>query len=174
MQGAAQAFVDAVYLNCIPSVLQRKGIGELPNTESTVFNKVPKGEDTLFFRNAGSEEVYAIAGGTVALESRSLDECNVASYGIPVAGVFEVVEASITQPSYGFSEPIEGGRGFDGVVRRIFQKDQDGRRISVVLSGNEPGAPGTRSRFSTVLAFVSANEIENAPEANKGKEKQDD
>jgi len=43
-----------------------------------------------------------------------------------------------------------------GILFVTYSKQAGGRTVSVSLSGNDPGAPGMRSRFSTLGARVSA------------------
>jgi hypothetical protein len=45
-------------------------------------------------------------------------------------------------------------------VARKFESRADGILYTIVLSGNEPGAPGRMSRFSTLMATISSRPIE--------------
>jgi hypothetical protein len=82
--------------------------------------------------------------------------CEVSSYGPQVEDTFNRTSAALTKDGEGFSEvPNVGDDLPEKIFLRVFEKPEDGIVYEVVLSGNEPGAPGTMSRFSTLRATVS-------------------
>ena len=156
-QMEAQAFVDAVYRFCVPSVERGVPYEALELAETGVFRPVPEGERTVL--GDGREGFYWTEAGVVQVDNSSAGYCRVAAYGLPVNQMFDVVAMTITQPSHGFDESDQIPQP-PRMAMRAFEKSLGGDLITVVLTGNEPGAAGTLSRFSTLSASVSRGPLE--------------
>jgi hypothetical protein len=89
--------------------------------------------------------------GIVSIEEVG-GKCNVSAYGPPVAVTFAPIISALVGKSY-VAEPAQqtDPRSFYHTLKLT----AEGRTVVVGLGGNEPGAPGMRSRFSTVFAFIS-------------------
>ena len=158
VQEATQAFVDAVYLYCIQSIETEKPLDEISVTNATPIERAVKGESILG-RKVGETPTWKMVGGNVKIENHIGKRCTVSSFGLPVKGTYDIIGMAISQPSYGYN--MEEDRSAPPyIVRHNYTKDQEGYRYTIRLMGNEPGAPGTLSRFSTVLAYVYKAEIE--------------
>ena len=79
--------------------------------------------------------------------------CDVAAYGAPVESTFDIVVASLRTRGYELAPAVASQP--KSFMRDLSMKTATGRTVRVVLSGNEPGAAGTMSRFSTLLAMVT-------------------
>jgi hypothetical protein len=159
VQSVTQAFVDAVYQYCVPSVMSGTPLAEL-STEGR-----PQSLEAASANRAASlgGAAWAIAGvGEIVVlqEEPETPLCRVSAYGPPVAPVFGVLARILAQPTLGFVE-VETGRPFvPRTVARKFESRANGILYTIVLSGNEPGAPGRMSRFSTLMATISSRPIE--------------
>jgi hypothetical protein len=89
--------------------------------------------------------------GIVSIEEVD-GKCNVSAYGPQVEVTFAPIISALASKGY-VVEPMEQAdpRSFYHNLKLT----ADGRTVNVGLAGNEPGAPGMRSRFSTVFAFIS-------------------
>ena len=85
--------------------------------------------------------------------------CEVFAYGAPVKTTFDQVAALLTEDAMQYSEITDTGIELpEKTFFRVFEKTEEDIVYTVSLSGNEPGAPGTLSRFSTLHATVSFKE----------------
>jgi hypothetical protein len=152
IQSVIQGFVDAVYLYCLPYVLDDTAFSEdlHPQAPSQIIPASPRRA-----RNSTAASwVIAGLGEIVLLEGEAgHTQCRVSAYGPPVGPTFNVVQQRIEAPDLGFVETASD-TSTPRVVHKTFEMTRDGRRYSVSLNGNDPGAAGTRSRFSTLTATV--------------------
>jgi hypothetical protein len=151
-QKEAQAFVDAVYRLCVPAVESGNDFEELEIAGSGAFRPWKSGEQPLLGGSGPGH--YRTEAGVVQVDLTDGDNCRVDAYGLPVKQVFDVVSASITQPSVGYALSDNQLDDKPRTFTRGFVKSDDGVEYRVFLGGNEPGAAGTRSRFSTLRASV--------------------
>lgn len=79
--------------------------------------------------------------------------CDVAAYGAPVENTFDIIVASLRARGYVLA-PAAASQP-KSFMRDLSIKTATGRTVRVALSGNEQGAAGTMSRFSTLLAMVT-------------------
>ena len=99
--------------------------------------------------------VYRAADGVVHIKENLIGaSCEVAGYGPPAAITFEQIAERLTSAEKGF---IEVERDFDtapGVTMRLFERQTGDIVVAILLNGNEPGAGGSVSRFSTLRAVT--------------------
>lgn len=102
--------------------------------------------------------VYASKDGIVHIKENLIaGRCEVSAYGIPVSATFESTAQRLLSDNY--VEQSQSGTA-EKTYRRVFEKEVSDITISVVLTGNEPGATGTLFRFSTLLGLVSFRSTE--------------
>ena len=78
--------------------------------------------------------------------------CEVSAYGIPVSLTYESIADRLLGDGYIEQEQPNLA---EKVFRRSFEKNFEDLTLIITLSGNEPGAEGTLSRFSTLSGLVS-------------------
>lgn len=93
-----------------------------------------------------------IAKGIVTIDENA-EMCDIATYGIPIESSFAAVASKLVERGYTVqpSAPLQV-KFFESLLKKTL----DGRVVTVALNGNEPGAPGMRSRFSIALAKIAA------------------
>jgi len=79
--------------------------------------------------------------------------CEVFAYGPPAQATLVAAGEALVAKGFAVDSPLKPTAGIFYVS---YAKQAGGRTVRVSLSGNDPGAPGTRSRFSTLGARVSA------------------
>lgn len=147
VEEVAQGFGMGVIEGCVAAAEAGKTLEQLaspmikPDTSGTGLSKPPPGYTAW---------TPALGKGNVMMRYGEAD-CQVSTFGLPIQRTFETVAAMLRARGYE-GEPVSatGPKEFHAKLT----KSVDGRQVEVVLSGNEPGAPGTRSRFSTALSFV--------------------
>ena len=159
VQFETQAFVDAVYRLCVPSVELGSPYEELEIATSGQFRAMSLGEDSLL--GPGQPGMYRTEAGVVQVDNSKPDVCVVSAYGLPVAGTFAVINDAITQSGIGYLLADRQLPARPKVVRKGYIKDAGDERFTVFLSGSEPGAEGTLSRFSVLNATVRRSDPEN-------------
>ena len=149
LQQGIQGFNDAVYNYCVTAVSGQRDLMALSGKVS----KFPLQE-----RSDGMLGVGNLPGGpAVAMED---DQCIASAFALPVAFTFDAVAQGLE--INGFAEDSDARSISEKSVIRLFTKAGDGNKvIRVRLSGNEPGAPNTVSRYSTLVAFVSVEDSSN-------------
>tara|TARA_R110002072_G_scaffold16850_7_gene65197 strand:+ start:151 stop:780 length:630 start_codon:yes stop_codon:yes gene_type:complete len=155
-EAVSEAFAHAVTDYCMPAVMQGDALADLsaPSDSQGI-------EQASASRSRGGAPgtVWVISGlgEIVALTMSDPNTCSVDAYGPPVDATFDRIAADIASVHAGFVE-IDTGRQADRrqFVRRI-EGELDGRHYTVSMRGNEPGARGTMSRFSTLMATVSVS-----------------
>ena len=99
--------------------------------------------------------VYRAADRVVHIKENLIGaSCEVAAYGPPAAVTFEQIAERLTTAEKGFTEV---NRDFDtapGVTMRLFERQTGDIVVAILLNGNEPGAGGSISRFSTLRAVT--------------------
>ena len=162
-QVVAQGFVDAVTLYCLPAIEHSKRLSEL----SSEVQNASRIEIAPESRSEDDSDDWVIAGsGANVVLRHSEDECYVSAYGVPVAPIYDIVAVSVTHPGAGFTEKTDFPPTKSPlVIFRGFHKQTDQGELRITLSGNEQGAPGTMSRFSTLTASV--NLVPDAPKETK-------
>jgi hypothetical protein len=159
IQDVSQGFADAVHLYCIRSVLQGVPVDALePINGLRSISPASANRPTL-----GSGQVWAVDGlGEIVVltASEDLSSCRVNAYGPPVSPLFDALAGIVVMDQYGFTETASSVPAERLRYRRTFVREDDGVRYTLTLSGNEPGARGTRSRFSTLSATVAKHSAE--------------
>ena len=94
-----------------------------------------------------------IAKGIVTIEENA-EMCDIATYGIPIESSFASVASKLVERGYSIqpSAPLP-----EKFFETLLKKTVDGRIVTVALNGNEPGAPGMRSRFGIALAKITVS-----------------
>lgn len=150
---AGEAFRRAVIEGCIPAAAGN-GVSALPAAQE---GKLQPTQDAETRRQVGAspdETVWDVADarGVVTVRDKA-GRCVVSVYGPPSAatmmGVMGVLSASGFEAMVGQAAP--GG----GFVQTMLGSS-GGKRVTVQLSGSEPGSPGHQSKFSVVTAIVTA------------------
>ena len=102
--------------------------------------------------------VYVASDGIVHVKENLLGgTCEVYAYGVPVSATFSSIAERLVMKGYVEDElePLP-----EKQYRRSFSKSEGDIRLNITTTGNEPGAEGTMSRFSTLTAYVSFKEAE--------------
>ncbi len=100
--------------------------------------------------------VHRASDGIVHIKENLLaGKCEVYAHGLPVAATFEDVSERLILDNFVELEAVETP---NQVYRRVFEKQISDIVITVSLNGNEPGATGTMSRFSTLTSVVGFRE----------------
>lgn len=158
IQSVIQGFVDAAYLYCLPYVIDGVDFSEdlHPQAPSQI---VPASAARA--RNATAENWVIDGIGEIVLIEGGADHsvCRVSAYGPSVETTFDLLQARISAPDFGFVLDVDD-RSEPRVILRTMEMQRDGMLYRVVLRGNEPGARGTRSRFSTLTMAVRADPVE--------------
>ena len=154
-----QGFIDGVYLYCLPYVKSNISFTEelYPDAPSQI---VPASENRIRDPQLVNW-VIADIGELVLLEAaQDHSECTVSSIALPVDATFDAVGMRIQMDDVAFQH-ARSLNPHPLVFFRGYVLSEDGRNFTITLSGNEPGAPGTRSRYSTLIATVA--EVEELP-----------
>ena len=149
-EAAGEAFKQAITNVCVPAVSDG-GVSSLPVARE---GKVQPTQDTETRRQSGAaadETVWDVADarGVVTVREKA-GRCTVSVYGPPTAAT--VSDATLALLVRGFEAHVGTAGGFT----QTLSKTSDGRRVTVQLSGAEPGSPGNQSKFSVVTAAVFA------------------
>lgn len=149
---AGEAFKQAVVSVCVPSV-SGAGVSALALARE---GKVQPTQDAETRRQAGAaadETVWDVvdARGVVTIREGS-GRCVVSVYGPEAAPT--VADAKLALVLRGFDALAAPA---DGLTQTLTGRSND-RRITVQLSGANPGAPGHQSKFSVVTATVSVSQ----------------
>ncbi len=147
---AGQVFRQAVADICVPAVAGN-GVSAL---EAARDGRLQPTQDAETRKQAGasaSETVWNVvaARGVVTVRERA-GQCVVSVYG-PSAGP-TILATMQGLSGLGF-EALAGSAG--GGFTQSLSGASGGKRVSVQLSGAEPGAPGHQSRFSVITAMVA-------------------
>ena len=151
-----KSFADAVSDVCVPMFPEIGDLKEVAQASGIHLERLKAGS-----RFPGgivtAMPVYRSDDGITHIRQDLIaGECEVFAYGAPVEVTFDQIAAVLTNDDPGFSELADAGADMpEKTFFREFAKPQDDIVYTVVLSGNEPGAPGTLSRFSTLHATVS-------------------
>ncbi|MBO6696916.1 MAG: hypothetical protein JJ873_15975 [Maricaulis sp.] len=152
LQDVTQGFIDAVYLYCVPLVVDGIELSEElhPNAPSQIVPASPQRS-----RNDGGPNWVIDGIGEIVVievvEARNM--CSVSAYGPPAGQTFQALSNRLQWDDLGFVE-IENDTSEPRVSRRRLRLERDGRTFELTMSGNDPGARGTLSRFSTLIAGV--------------------
>lgn len=152
-EAAGQAFRRAVVEGCIPAAA---GPG-LSAVAAAQQGRLQPTQDAETRRQSGAsmdETVWDVpeARGVVTLREKA-GRCIASVYG-PASGptILNVAQALTTA---GF-EAMAGPAAPSGGFTQTLVGSHNGKRVTVQLSGAEPGAPGNQSKFSVVTATVFA------------------
>jgi hypothetical protein len=146
---AAEAFTRAVLDVCVPAAAGG-GVSGLAAAREGALQPT---QDADTRRQAGASagdtvwDVTAARGVVTVREAAG--RCVVSVYGPAVAATIAGAVQSLS--GAGFEAMAGGADGF----RQTLLGAHGGARVSVQLSGSEPGAPGHQSRFAVVTASVA-------------------
>jgi hypothetical protein len=148
-EAAAAVFNDAVITACIPAVTGG-GVSALPGPSRA---KVAVATDAETRRQTGAavnDTVWdVLAGKGVVTIREGNGRCIVSAYG-PAAAPSILALSQVLTNSSGFESLATANPG----LGKTLSGRQNGRRVTVQLSGADPGTPGHQSRFSVVTATV--------------------
>lgn len=149
-EAAGQAFKAAVIEGCLPAVT---GAG-ISATAAAQAGKLQPTQDAETRRQAGAaaqETVWNVgeARGVVTLRETS-GRCVASVYGPPSAPTILSVSQALSAAGF---EALAGPASSAGFTQGL-AGSVNGKRVSVQLSGAEPGVQGNRSMFSVVTATV--------------------
>lgn len=155
VQSVTQSFVDAVAEYCVRYVLLEEDLADIERSNDRLSSISSASGPRAMMRRLDEAYVLDDAGDIVMLEvANDGDECRVSAYGPPARTVLDTTAQIVATKWRG--EPLEVEQDPSPLVidREVLLR-RDGRAVKVYLGGNEPGAPGRRSRFSTLSASVS-------------------
>lgn len=154
VEDATEGFRVAVIDACLTALESGKPISELANEtgpitadEQYALQARMKPGSTAWAPKRGKGNVSIVSSGST---------CEVHAFGPPVKPAFERVSQALLDP-HGFSPDTATRDPSPQVYYQPFTKKLGAKTIKVILSGNDPGAPGTKSRFSTLTASVTAS-----------------
>lgn len=147
-QEVSSGFVIAVVDGCAAAAEAGKTLEELGG-DKIVRESSP---DPLLKPKPGAILWAPVVGKGIVTIEEGGGRCDVAAYGPPIEVTFNAIAGALLARSY-VSQPMPAA-GFKSFQHDLV-KTIDGRTVRVMLIGNEPGAPGMRSRFSTASAFVT-------------------
>ena len=147
---AGEIFGKAVIEACVPAVAG-SGVSGLAAARE---GRVTPTQDAEMRRQAGAaadETVWEVteARGVVTVREAA-GRCTVSVYGPATAPTIIAAMQSLGAAGFSAMAGTAGGDGF----RQTMLGAQGGKRVSVQLSGAEPGSAGHQSRFSVTTATV--------------------
>jgi hypothetical protein len=145
----SRGFVEAIVQGCAAALEAGKPISEIAGAVIVHDDERPA---SMKPRNGGTAWAPASAKGIVMIDEAPA-ACEVSAYGPPVEVTIGMVKEALTAKGYMPAPSVAPGRGF---FFANLGKQANGRSLLVQLSGSEPGAAGTLSRFSTLSAKVTA------------------
>lgn len=150
-EAAGQAFRRAVVEGCVKAVTG-SGVSSVAAARD---GRLQPTQDAETRRQAGagpSETVWEVAEARGVVTVReTAGRCIAAVYGPPSAPtILNVAQVLSTAGFEAMAGPASPGGGFT----QTLIGSSGGKRVTVQLSGAEPGAPGNRSTFSVVTATV--------------------
>lgn len=152
-EAAGQAFRRAVVDGCVQAVAGA-GVSATPAARD---GKLQPTQDAETRRQAGagaSETVWEVAEARGVVTVReTAGRCVAAVYGPPSTPTILNVSQALSTAGF---EALAGAAAPSGGFTQTLVGSHDGKRVTVQLSGAEPGAPGNRSTFSVVTATVFA------------------
>jgi hypothetical protein len=141
----AQGFSDAVIAGCADAAEAGKSIEAL-KSPAIVPDNGPRGPLT-----PGAKAWAPVKGQGIVTIDETSSSCMVSAYGPPVEDTFREVSEALKARGY---LAIPGAPEPPKLFSARLEKLMEGKTVMVNLSGNEPGAAGRMSRFSTLLAIV--------------------
>jgi hypothetical protein len=150
-EAAGQAFQRAVVDGCVQAVTD-SGVSATPAARD---GKLQPTQDAETRRQAGagrSETVWEVAEarGVVTLRETA-GRCVAAVYGPASAPTILSVAQALSTAGF---EAMAGPASPGGSFTQTLVGSRGGKRVTVQLSGTEPGAAGNQSTFSVVTATV--------------------
>jgi hypothetical protein len=148
---AGQVFRQTVADVCVPAVAGN-GVGALAAARSGGLSPTQDADTRRQAGASANETVWDVAAARGVVTVREAQgRCTVSVYGPAVAAT--MMSAMQDLSGKGF-EPMAGASG-DG-FRQSLLGTSNGKRVSVQLSGAEPGGAGHQSRFTVITATVAA------------------
>jgi len=159
-QNVMQAFVDGVNSYCIHNVLNGDSMRDI-EAEFDTISRLSAVTNPMRLRMAttGGPAYTLDTSGDIVMVDGDGEICRVSGYG-PSARATTGLVADIVTEAWNATELENPSDPGPLVFDRMLVIEQDGKRVRVFVSGNEPGAPGTRSRFSTLMATVRRVELD--------------
>ena len=159
-------FAEAVVNHCLPAVEAGAPVEEGASQETIrVVLDNARGIEPFFdeyftargytYSVTGTRDIVMLGNGEGPWT------CRVAAFGPPVEDSFDAVAGGVL--AAGYEELTLGAQSHPLIFERRFVYRAGEHDYEVTLSGNEPGAPGARSRYSTLLAEVRERAPEPAP-----------
>lgn len=146
-QDVAAGFAIAVVDGCVAAAEAGKTLEQLGS------DKIVRDTSRSAMRLKPEFTAWAprLGQGIVTIDEGA-ESCDVSAYGAPVQSTFDAIARALGDVGYQTTPvPSQGYRHF----ATSLSKAVEGRMVSVLLIGNEPGAAGTTSRFSGLSAFVT-------------------
>lgn len=150
-EAAGRAFRGAVVEGCVQAVT---GSG-VTATAAAQAGRLQPTQDSETRRQAGAgpnETVWdaSDARGVVTVRETT-GRCFASVYGPPSTQTILGISQALSDAGF---EALAGPASPGGGFAQTLAGSSNGKRVSVQLSGAEPGAPGNRSTFSVVTATV--------------------
>lgn len=155
VQAVTQSFVDAVTEYCVRHVLLEEAVAAISEANPRLSSLSEASGRRAMMRVLDRAWVLDDSGDIVMLDvADDGTACRVNAYGPPARATIAVT-AQIVQAMWD-GEPIAVEPDPSPlVIDRRVRLHRNGRTVDVYIGGNEPGAPGRMSRFSTLSASVS-------------------
>lgn len=151
-----ESFADSVTEVCVPMFPEIGDLKEIAQTSGIHLERLKAGS-TFPGGIVTAMPVYRTDDGITHIRQNLIaGACEVFAYGAPVGATFDRVASVLTDDEMQYSEIVGTGVEIpEKTFLRVFEKNEADIVYTVSLSGNEPGAPGTMSRFSMLRATVS-------------------
>lgn len=157
-EAVVQAFVEGLAGYCVRNILYGAALRDIEAEEGSL-SRLTELTNPVRLRLARTD-------GPAYTLDRSVDvvmidgdgrACRVHGYG-PSARIATQAAAQATQRAWNAVMLESRSQPAQRIYGHTLAIDHEGRQAHVAITGNDPGAPGTLSRFSTIMAEVRAVE----------------
>lgn len=148
-------FQEAVVNYCLEAALRGVDLSNLPASDRTGITPANESMRDMVGKTNPSGPIWDVrrAQGIVLISEPRKGVCEVLAYGAPVERTFKRTLDSARKRAPGLVEKAADA-AYNPIAYRL-EKVSDGTRVSVRLSGAEPGTPGHMMRFSLLMATVA-------------------
>ena len=153
-QQVSEGFIRGVVDYCLKATLAGSSISALPDSDRVGLTQAPEQQKMMLGPEAKDAPAWEVApaAGIVVVYEPSAGVCKVFAYGPPVELTFSETLRRAQKAAPNFTE-THPKPGYDPIVSGL-ERIQAGKKITIQLSGAEPGTPGHAFRFSMLKATV--------------------
>ena len=158
-QQVSEGFIKGVVDYCLKATLAGSSISALAEADRVGLSQAPEQEKMMLGPQAKDAPAWGVApaAGNVVAYEPAAGVCKVFAYGPPVELTFSEVLRRVQKTAPDFTE-THPTPGYDPIVFGL-ERTQADKKITIQLSGAEPGTPGHAFRFSTLKATVTLTPV---------------